>query len=135
MNHHRNNIPGIHNYCDRWCERCFFTARCAVYENLENQSAEEQDINNKAFWDHLSDTFKNAVTILEQAAEEYGFDLNNISKEEREEYEDKENNTRLHVKQHAISQLGLQYIEQARKVLEQQPLQKETENVIHQVEM
>ena len=21
-------IPGIYNYCDRWCERCAFTARC-----------------------------------------------------------------------------------------------------------
>ncbi len=28
----RNNIPGIYNYCDRWCERCKFTSRCAVYE-------------------------------------------------------------------------------------------------------
>jgi hypothetical protein len=24
-------IPGIHNYCDRWCERCSFTSRCRVY--------------------------------------------------------------------------------------------------------
>ena len=23
-----NFISGIHNYCDRWCERCPFTARC-----------------------------------------------------------------------------------------------------------
>nr|NQU90944.1 hypothetical protein [Bacteroidota bacterium] len=25
-------IPGIHNYCDRWCERCDFTDRCRVFE-------------------------------------------------------------------------------------------------------
>ena len=24
-------IPGIYNYCDRWCERCPFTSRCMVY--------------------------------------------------------------------------------------------------------
>jgi hypothetical protein len=24
-------IPSIHNYCDRWCERCPFTSRCRVY--------------------------------------------------------------------------------------------------------
>ena len=24
-----NLIPGIYNYCDRWCERCAFTQRCA----------------------------------------------------------------------------------------------------------
>jgi hypothetical protein len=25
------HIPSIHNYCDRWCERCPFTLRCSVY--------------------------------------------------------------------------------------------------------
>ncbi|HVE57390.1 MAG TPA: hypothetical protein VNB22_11225 [Pyrinomonadaceae bacterium] len=25
-------VSGIHNYCDRWCERCTFTARCRVAE-------------------------------------------------------------------------------------------------------
>lgn len=24
-------IPSIHNYCNRWCERCAFQARCAYY--------------------------------------------------------------------------------------------------------
>lgn len=24
-------IPGIHNYCDRWCERCAFSSRCRAY--------------------------------------------------------------------------------------------------------
>jgi len=24
-------IPGIYNYCDRWCERCPLTARCLNY--------------------------------------------------------------------------------------------------------
>ena len=27
-----NLISGIHNYCDRWCERCPLTARCLVYD-------------------------------------------------------------------------------------------------------
>ena len=25
------NIPGISNYCDRWCERCRFAARCLSF--------------------------------------------------------------------------------------------------------
>jgi hypothetical protein len=53
-------IAGIHNYCDRWCERCPFTARCSVYA-VEQQSAarkpEGQDITNAAFWEHLHSTF------------------------------------------------------------------------------
>jgi hypothetical protein len=24
-------ISGIYNYCDRWCERCRFTAHCRVF--------------------------------------------------------------------------------------------------------
>ncbi len=24
-------IPGIHNYCDRWCERCPFSSRCRAF--------------------------------------------------------------------------------------------------------
>lgn len=25
-------IPGIYNFCDSWCERCLFTARCRSYQ-------------------------------------------------------------------------------------------------------
>lgn len=42
-------IPGIHNYCDRWCERCYFTSRCRVYEKLDESDTEANDINNKQF--------------------------------------------------------------------------------------
>ena len=24
-------IPGIYNYCDRWCERCLYTDRCRTF--------------------------------------------------------------------------------------------------------
>ncbi|MFC2090674.1 hypothetical protein ACFLT1_07820 [Bacteroidota bacterium] len=36
-------IAGIHNYCDRWCERCPLTDRCVIYDPEEedgNSSAE-----------------------------------------------------------------------------------------------
>ena len=29
--HEHGFIPGIHNYCDRWCERCAFSSRCRAY--------------------------------------------------------------------------------------------------------
>ena len=28
-------ISGIYNYCDRWCERCAFTARCSNYRFMK----------------------------------------------------------------------------------------------------
>jgi hypothetical protein len=28
-------IPGIYNYCDRWCERCRFQSRCRLYRDTQ----------------------------------------------------------------------------------------------------
>lgn len=73
-----NLISGIHNYCDRWCERCHFTARCAVYAaeaaDLDMDPA-SRDINNAAFWQKLSSIFKETHEMISQWAEENGVDL------------------------------------------------------------
>ncbi len=41
-------IPGIYNYCDRWCERCQFTSRCLNHsiEEKQNCKLEEIDVAN-----------------------------------------------------------------------------------------
>jgi len=39
-------IPGIYNYCDRWCERCVFSGRCRVFRDMrvmEHAIARGQD--------------------------------------------------------------------------------------------
>jgi hypothetical protein len=36
-------IPGIYNYCDRWCERCDFTDRCANFHLANNLLDEMQE--------------------------------------------------------------------------------------------
>ena len=46
-------ISGIHNYCDRWCERCTFTTRCAVGIEETKITDKERDITNKEFWNSL----------------------------------------------------------------------------------
>ncbi len=40
-------IPGIYNYCDRWCERCDFTDRCQNYSFLNEimKEIEERERN------------------------------------------------------------------------------------------
>lgn len=50
-----NIIPGIHNYCDCWCERCPKTARCSVFALVESETADPQtrDAENEAFWETL----------------------------------------------------------------------------------
>ena len=83
-------IPGIYNYCDRWCERCTFTSRCKNYEDTGKLSPDQLDINNKAFWDNISSNFKEAIRLLHKAAKEHGIDLNSISQEDEENYKKKE---------------------------------------------
>ncbi len=85
-----NNIPGIYNYCDRWCERCHFTARCAVYERTSKLTPEQNDINNKAFWEQLSKNFADTLVMITEEAAKQGIDLNAIPEEEMEEYKLKE---------------------------------------------
>lgn len=79
-----NLISGIYNYCDRWCERCQFTARCLVYatENeADDEVPESRDINNEAFWNSLSSTLKDAQNMLKVWAAEAGVDLTVIQDE------------------------------------------------------
>jgi hypothetical protein len=65
-------IPLIHNYCDRWCERCTFTSQCSVFAKTSHLSEEELDIKNENFWKFLQDTFEEALTLLQKKMEEMG---------------------------------------------------------------
>ena len=77
-------IPGIHNYCDRWCERCPFTSKCGNYiltEGLESNQ-EDVDLNNEKFWKDLSMIFEATFDMIREHAEELGIDLDNIDEED-----------------------------------------------------
>lgn len=80
-------ISGIYNYCDRWCERCQFTARCMNYAMSEDdaEDPEARDINNRAFWDKLHDIFRVTMEMVQEMAEERGIDLNAIDVDEEME--------------------------------------------------
>lgn len=71
---HENNIPGIHNYCDRWCERCPFTARCEVYATEQELSDEAKDPTHPAFWENLKKNFEDMLDMLNQKMTELGID-------------------------------------------------------------
>ncbi len=69
-------IPLIHNYCDRWCERCGFTARCSVFAMEAEMSDAEKGISNDAIVRNLQNILSDAQRMLEEKAEEFGIDLN-----------------------------------------------------------
>jgi hypothetical protein len=75
-------IPGIHNYCDRWCERCGFTARCRVFAMEAEITDDEQDIGSDAFVRNLSNILNDAKSMLEEKAAEFGIDLTSIDHDE-----------------------------------------------------
>jgi hypothetical protein len=73
-------IPGIYNYCDRWCEHCPLTLRCMNFALSEEQFDDPQtrDINNKAFWQKLSEIFQVTMEMVEETAKEQGIDLDSL---------------------------------------------------------
>ena len=71
------NIPFIHNYCDRWCERSEFSARCTVFAD---EAQAQADLANSE--DPIGDAvrtvamaFADAKRMLMEKAEEMGIDL------------------------------------------------------------
>lgn len=77
-----NFIPGIHRYCDRWCERCEFTARCSVFAAEQSYTDEELDPGSETFVRSLKNIFAEAKQMLIEKAEEMGIDPTPISDEE-----------------------------------------------------
>lgn len=94
-----NYIPGIYNYCDRWCERCHFTSRCANYVvGTQLMDEEEEDaLEQEVFWEKLSEIFDLTREMIEEYAAEEGIDLDDIDVEEyQREYENWEKETENH---------------------------------------
>ena len=118
-------IDGIYNYCDRWCERCIFTSRCRNFEGIRKLNPEEQDIENKAFWDKIGKNFETAIKLLHKAAEKSGIDLNAVSAAEKDDYSRKVKGDRNTAKSHPLAKDTLLYIEKGRRLLENDGLLKE----------
>jgi len=70
-------IPGIYNYCDRWCERCPFTSRCLTYACSEDEEDDpaSRDIHNAAFWEKLHSIFEQTRQMLLESIQEHGIEL------------------------------------------------------------
>lgn len=73
-------IPGIYNYCDRWCERCPQTSRCLNFSISEEEFSdpEAQDIRNEAFWNKLSGILEETLELLREIAKKWGVELEKL---------------------------------------------------------
>jgi len=106
-------ISGIYNYCDRWCERCPYTARCMNYAMGQRHFPDEEsrDIENEAFWESMESMFSATLDLLREMAEEQGIDLDAISDEEMEVIEEAERREQKRVAAHELSERSKSYIE------------------------
>ncbi len=74
-------IPSIHNYCDRWCERCAFVERCAVgVEELERWKR-DTPMSDEEMWSTVSEHFKESLRMLDEMLREAGIDPAEIDKQ------------------------------------------------------
>jgi hypothetical protein len=105
-------IPGVFNYCDRWCERCPFTARCLNYAMGQEEfgTLKTQDLDRQAFWDKLHETFETTMEMLGEETEEMDFEL-----DEQELQESIREQEEVHEAAEAqpYSRIAMRYIEVA----------------------
>lgn len=105
-------ISGIHNYCDRWCERCQFTDRCRVFA-MEQELTEDDDI--ESVVRTLTSVFADTKQMLIEEAEEIGIDPFAMSDEEFAEIRGRE---KAFVDGDELSQLAERYWRQAKEIIE-----------------
>ena len=86
-------IPGVYNYCDRWCERCPLSHRCLNYameQAEEDQDPVARDLASQEFWDSLHRRFHEAVETIHEDAERLGIDLDDPEPEAEVESHERE---------------------------------------------
>ena len=103
-------IPDIYNYCDRWCERCKFTSRCANYSiNREIESEKEYNLDNEEFWKELSAIMNANLELLHEMAKEMDINLEEI--DHSNEHADDE------IDDHPLMHLSKEYMQKVVKWL------------------
>ena len=79
-------IPGIFNYCDRWCERCAYTSCCLQFQ-IESEEAtttgalQDFDALNARFWEDMGEALVQAMRLIREMAAQQGIDPEDLDKE------------------------------------------------------
>ena len=116
-------VPGIFNYCDRWCERCQLTARCRVYAMEQEYADDERGATQKAFRRNLQNIFIETKEMLREDAAKRGIDIDALDLEKAGEIIERD---RLAVEQQVLMKLAEKYTKQASLFLRAQDLADDT---------
>ena len=76
--HMDENISGIYNYCDRWCDKCSYTNRCLVFKkeaerNIKHILRDEDPNDPDVFAKDISDTFQETFDLIKEKMNEDDF--------------------------------------------------------------
>ena len=114
-------IAGIHNYCDRWCERCMLSAYCSVFAidpGVDPAQTETGELDEK-FWEQVSDNFEMVKEMIDEGAKKWGIDLSEMDDEKwQKEYEENAKNKAAFLENHEIKKLSRKYWKRANKWFE-----------------
>ncbi len=108
-------ISGIHNYCDRWCERCHMTSRCSVFlttPDLDPDDFENEEDFFKAAFESVHDTFQLTMELIRETAEKENIDLTEI--EDDESFTERRAIEKSEIKTSPLSTLSWEYMELSR---------------------
>ena len=107
-------IVGIHNYCDRWCERCQFTEQCRIYEPRPlDEEGLPKAYGSEEFMDEVMHNFDKAIEMLHNMAQEHGLDLGDLDKAEAvQEYQRQQDLREQAIQVSQASKLTQEYMEQ-----------------------
>ena len=100
LNFMYENISGIYNYCDRWCEKCTYTNRCLLFKQvaereikhiLRDENKNDSEVLAKDLSDDFKETFHHINKFMDEEDEEYEeFKKNNSDFDDEEEDDDEE---------------------------------------------
>ena len=124
-------IPGIYNYCDRWCERCIYTDKCRTFatekilmREIEAEKKRKKSIEeNKDFWDQVNKSVEEAAELIDEEiplVKNEGFSLfedmddDDAAEEAMKDHEEK----RQRAKNHNLSKVSLKYEKSVHKWFE-----------------
>lgn len=107
-------IPGIYNYCDTWCERCLFTARCHSFQMQQDEPVDaSRDSANTG--EVLVKQLTEALNLTKQYIEKLQAQGNipivdEPSEVEKQAMEEEAAFRRQQTKNHPITQLSHRYL-------------------------
>lgn len=116
-----NFIPGVFNYCNAWCERCFFRLRCRNYAMGADPDGNPIDTSNPQGLQEVEDNLHSAMDLLSEHAEELGFDaaeFEEIDPEEMRAFSEEHEREQEAARDHPLGTLTLAYSDAARNWLD-----------------